>query len=209
VTRRKQRILQLVRQPARQFAPRRYPLGLNQALALICQLLRHRVEGARELLDFSRGLHIADRHVPISSGDAAARLGELLHRTRDARGDHVPEDETEDEAERAERHAGPANSRHQRGQLASGATDQQDAERRAIAAGQRNRVDALRAVRPLNGFRRLAAALANPRDQRFELCALRGLTRRVEQLLPRHFGLDVPLQQRAHPGRQHERLQKR
>ena len=82
----KQRILQLVREPPRQFAPRGHAFGLHQALALLGELARHFVESVRELADFVARAHF-DARVPASRGDFARAGSQLLDRARDARGD--------------------------------------------------------------------------------------------------------------------------
>ena len=80
----KQRILQLVRQPARQFAPGRDALGLNGAVALLDQLLGHLVEGAGQIADLIAECTSHPR-APISAGDRLRRRRPTLHRPRDAR----------------------------------------------------------------------------------------------------------------------------
>ena len=206
---RKERVLELVRQPPGELAPGGDALGLNQPLALIDQLPRHRIEGARQLLDLAGRVNVADPDVPVAARDAAARLGQLLDRTGHARGHDVAQNEADRETERAEHGAAPADARHERRELAARAADEEHTEHGAVAAGERNRVDPLGTVGPLDRFRRLAAALPHARDQRLELRRLRDLPRRIDQLLPRDFPLHVPVEQRARAGGQDERLQKR
>ena len=50
---RKQRIFQLVGEPARQFPPRGYALGLDEAIALLGKLTGHRRERTRQSADLT------------------------------------------------------------------------------------------------------------------------------------------------------------
>ena len=71
------RILQFVREPARQFAPGGDAFGLHQALALLGKLARHFVERVGELADFIARVHL-DARFPVSRGDFARACGKLL-----------------------------------------------------------------------------------------------------------------------------------
>src|SRR6185295_5871369 len=137
-------------------------------LALIGELPRHRLERACQLFDLARRVDVGDGDVPVAAGDAAARFRQTLDRTGHTGGDDVAEDEAEGEAERPERDAAPADARYQRRELAARAADEEDAEHGVVAAGERNRVDALSPVGPFDGFRRLAATLPHAGYQRFE-----------------------------------------
>ena len=64
ICRGEERILQLVRQAPRQFAPRRHALGLHQPVALLGQFARHLVEGPGQLADLIARVDI-DPRVPI------------------------------------------------------------------------------------------------------------------------------------------------
>src|SRR5204863_6796907 len=122
----------------RQLAPGRDAFGLNQLLALVDELPRHRLECARELVDLARRPHVVEPDVPVAARDGAAGGGELFDRARDARRHDVAEEEARRETERTERDAAPANARKQRRELASGTGDEELAEHRTVAAFQWN-----------------------------------------------------------------------
>src|SRR5581483_6422519 len=80
---REERILKFMRQSSRQFAPRRYSLGLHQALFLREQLRRHLIEGGGELRHFIVAAYFHPC-APPPDGDLLRRSGQFFHRTSHA-----------------------------------------------------------------------------------------------------------------------------
>ncbi len=99
---REERILELVRQPARQFAPCGHALALHQAVALARQLLRHVIEAARQHAHLVAPA-LRHAHIPIAAGHLLGRMRQLLDGPRDAR--RNPEAERDGQQNAARRHA--------------------------------------------------------------------------------------------------------
>jgi hypothetical protein len=78
----KERVLELVREAPRQLAPRRDALGLDESLAMIDELARHRLEGLGQRRDLAGGPHVIEAHVPVAARDGARRAGQLFDRSR-------------------------------------------------------------------------------------------------------------------------------
>src|SRR5271154_4831877 len=81
---RKQWVLQLMRQPPRQFAPCRHALGLHQPFFLPQQLGGHSIERIGQLRQFIPAGYYYPC-VPVSRGDFLRSLGQLLHWPRHPR----------------------------------------------------------------------------------------------------------------------------
>ncbi len=82
---REQRVLQFVRQTARQFPPRSHALGLHGALFLLEQVFGHAIERGSEFAQFVARLDI-DLRGEISGSDSPGCLGQGFDGARDARG---------------------------------------------------------------------------------------------------------------------------
>ncbi len=89
---RKERILELVGKPSRQFAPCGHALALHQPLALARELFRHVIEAARQHAHF---VVSAFRHarIPVAARHLFGGVRQLLDRPRDARRDPQAEDD--------------------------------------------------------------------------------------------------------------------
>jgi hypothetical protein len=162
---REQRILQLVRQPPRQFAPRRHALGLHQALALFHQFVSHAIESARQLPDLVFAGHFHGG-APVAGGHPAGAFRQPLHRPRDARrGPPAQHDRHQDAADR-HHHGGLQHGAFQFHQIAARVADQQHAQHVVLAALERQRVKRLRRSSPADGAERLAPLLFHLLDQR-------------------------------------------
>ena len=185
---REQRVLQLVRQPPRQLAPRRHALRLHQALALLHQLVRHAVESARQLPDL---VAAGDFHggAPVAGGHPARAFRQPLHRPRDARRGPPAQHDRHRMPVTATTTAVRSRNCLQLHQLAAGAADQQHAQqivfdRRSAAARERLRRRAFAQRR-----RRLAPLAFDPFDQRLKRAPHRSLVRRrPKQLGGRNCG---------------------
>ena len=144
----------------------------------------------------------------LAPGDGARRGGELLHRHGDARRDDAGHRHAEHDAHRRERGSAPANPPHQRVQLLPRAGDEQHTQRRAVWSDQGNAVDRFGIVGPLHRIHRLTAALPHARDERGQRRRVRNLAVRINQLLLCQRGLDIAVEEHAHPRRKDQRLEK-
>ena len=99
---RKERILELVRQPPRQFAPGSYAFALHQAVALALELLRHVIEAARQHAHLVASAR-RHAHVPISASHFFGCMRQLLDGPRNPR--RNPQTECDGKQNAAGRHA--------------------------------------------------------------------------------------------------------
>ena len=158
---RKQRVLQLVCKPPCQLAPCRHPFRLHQAFALVGQLVRHQIERGCQ---FAELIVRRDRDPgpPVSGGDLAGDIGELLDRTRGLRCRPSTEHETQQHSGRAYQHRYEANVLLHLDHVAARTAHQQHAQQLRVASLQRNSIDSLGArgiSRPPHHLRALLALL--------------------------------------------------
>ena len=142
------RILQFVRQAARQFAPRRDALGLNGAVALFQQLLCHAIEGARQFSDFVLRQDL-DAGGQIAAGDGARALGQPFHGPGDPLGGPPAQQHADDDAGGGHDEAGPQNGSLQTDLLAQRSSREEHAGEppgRAASGNARNASALLRSA---------------------------------------------------------------
>ena len=101
----------------RQLAPRRHSFGLDQAFALIGQLMDHRVERVRQRTEFACRLHVAHTDGPVAVRHRVGRVRKLLDRTRHTGRQGVTQREPDGHAECADAEPRPPNLAHERSQL--------------------------------------------------------------------------------------------
>ena len=136
---REERILQLVRQAPRQFAPRGHALGLHQLLALLGQLRGHAIERARKLADFVAPANVHAR-APIPFRHFARPFGQFAHRARHARRAPPTQHQAKKQAHGHNTKREIANAPFELHDFLLRAPDQQYAEQFLLAALQRQRV---------------------------------------------------------------------
>src|SRR5262249_36206937 len=156
-SKRKERVLQLMSEPARQLPPRRHPLSLHQTLTMINKLARHAVECAGERFDFNGGAHLADPRIPIATRHSLGGAREAFHGTRHQRRNDVGEDEAGKNAESAKRKTACADAPDERRQLTTRAADEQHTWHGAIRGLQGDGVDRFGTVSPYKCLTRFLA----------------------------------------------------
>ncbi len=96
----RERVLDLVRDSARDVPPGRDPLGAEEPPLRALELSCHRVERLERAADVTSRLH-SDRRFEIAGGDAAGRVLELGERPRQPEGEHETDGQRERERDAA------------------------------------------------------------------------------------------------------------
>ncbi len=177
---REERVLELMGQPSRQFAPGRHAFALHQALALRDQLLGHLVEGGGQFPDLvlGTGFHA---HIPVALANFRGGAGQSLDGAAETRGDDAAHDHAQRHADPGDGQADVANAYFQGRFLRQRVADQKHRGRAVGIAGQGDGVDNLffeLARSPVNCGRDLGALVHDFLQQRHQLRRSEAIFRR-------------------------------
>ena len=195
-----------MREAAGEFPPGGHTLGLDEALALVGELGRHRGERVRERAHLARAPGL-DPDVPVAGGHLARPFGQPFDRPRHARREQVAEQQAGQDPQARDGRARALDGPDERGEFATRRADDQHAQHGSITSDQGHPVDGLGAVRPADGVGPLPSPGADPRDQRLERARVGDGAGGVDQLARREARVEIPVEEHAHAGGHAERRQ--
>ncbi len=193
-----------MRQPPRQFAPRRHALRLHQLFLLHRQSTRHIVERGPQLPDLIRPAHI-DPRIPATGRHLARTFRKLFHRTRDPRRHPQGHQQTHQNRRRSNYRRNRHNALRQQHKFLTRAADQKHRKQLFVPPQQRHRVESLGGScvgLPINRLHDLLRPFLELLNQRPKaLRRIRGAVH-IRKRRRHECRLHVPIEQRPHPRRE-------